>query len=292
MFSHNTIKNLIYQTLKLEIINIEENKLGCDQFVWIISTKSKYFRKIVLKKPKHDAYLLIIREVLACQLFNDIGINTPQILYWDEEYLIETFVSGIHLDDFSFKNSTDIETFYRLGQILKKIHSISANGFGMVKDINLIGDFKSLVSFLDSGFDHELTNIKESGLFTVEEISKIQEYYHREKKTAICDDPVLIHSDFADSNILVTSEKELNIIDFADLSIGHPMQDFAYMYEKYHNTACFSALMDGYGSTDLNLIKFFTFCRLFWLIPLLHSQKDTTNRLNKCISLFISIYST
>ena len=291
MLSHNSIRNLIYDTLKLEITNIDENKLGCDQFIWIISTKSRYHGKLILKKPKHDVCQLIFREVLACQLFNDIGIKVPQILYWDEEFLIETFIEGIHLDECKFKNSTNLDIFYRLGSILKKIHSISASGFGMVKDANLKGVFESLISYLDSGFDLKLQNLKESGLFTIEEMKKIQEYYQQGKKTIICPDSVLLHSDFADSNILITSKKELSLIDFADLSIGHPMQDFAYMYEKYPDTPHFSALLDGYGSTDIYLIKYFTFCRLFWLIPLLHSQNNDKCRLSNCVSLFLSICS-
>jgi len=104
MFSASSIKKLILDKLGLEVLGIQENFQGCDQNVWIITTSNSNNEKIVLKHPKNEVYLRIMREVLACELFQRIAINVPRILYWDNEILIETFIVGQLLDKIKFEN--------------------------------------------------------------------------------------------------------------------------------------------------------------------------------------------
>ena len=72
MLSHEKVKEIIANKLGISAIEIQENDSGVDQYVWIITTSDSIHEKIVLKKPKQERYLLIIREVLACKILKEI----------------------------------------------------------------------------------------------------------------------------------------------------------------------------------------------------------------------------
>ena len=289
MFLASSIKKLILDKLGLEVLGIQENFQGCDQNVWIITTSNSNNEKIVLKHPKNEVYLRIMREVLACELFQRIAINVPRILYWDNEILIETFIVGQLLDKIKFENVSQFEIFLNLGKILHKIHSISAVGFGKIKSMKLIGEFPDQDSYFNQGFLEDMNNLENTGIFSQKQIQNIKDHYENNKKMINKKKSVLLHADFADSNIFLTPMNEITLIDFADLSAGNPMQDFAYMYETYYGTPAFDALMEGYQEGNLPEIEFFAFCRFIWLIPLLWKNKKNHKRVQRILQLFNSM---
>jgi aminoglycoside phosphotransferase (APT) family kinase protein len=290
MLSHKNIKELILDKLDAKVIEIKEDSSGCDQYVWIITTSNPEHRKIVLKKPKNEEYFRIIREVIACKKFHELDILVPTLEYWDEEILIETYIEGTQLDKIDLDINAKNELFFELGKILRKIHNIQTEGFGMVKSKELIGGSSSVID--DSGFLRELRNLEQTKLFSSEDIQSIKTHYETSKKLVRGNKSVLLHADFADSNILITPDQEIALIDFADLSVGNPMQDFAYMYETYNDTKEFQALIEGYQDAEKEEIAFFTFCRFMWLIPLLWKNKKQLERFQKALVLFSSMWDS
>ena len=287
MLSNNNIKELILEKLNAKVVEIKEDTSGYDQYVWIIATSNPKYQKIVLKKPKNESYFRNIREVIACQKFQELDIMVPTVIYWDEEILIETFIEGSHLDQLDLDNNKQNEIFYELGKILRKIHSIPAQGFGKIRSMELVGEVSSLVEYYDSGFLHHLRNLEETKLYSSEDIQNISNHYETKKKLVEGNKSVLLHADYADSNIIISQNQEIALIDFADLSAGNSMQDFAYMYEKYNGT---QALLDGYQDVKLEEIEFFTFCRFLWLIPMKLKENNKSERLQKMLVLFSSMW--
>lgn len=292
MFTSSFIQKLISDKLGLEVLRIQENTQGCDQYVWILTTSSLRNQRIVLKRPKNNIHFRIIREVLGCQLLQEIGLFVPHILYWDNEILIETYITGVQIDQIDFKFVSKFDLFFKLGEILKKIHTIPAKGIGHIKSMELVGEFSNLQDYFKVGFSDELQNLKSTGLFSAIDTQKILDYFETNKNLTKRERSVLLHTDYADSNILYTSNNEIALIDFADLSVGYPMQDFAYMYETYYNTPAFDALMEGYQKVDLSQIEFFAFCRFLWLIPLFWKNKVNLDRLQRILQLFTALWKS
>jgi len=290
MLSNNNIKEIILEKLDAKVVEIKEDTSGYDQYVWIIATSNPKYQKIVLKKPKNESYFRNIREVIACQKFQELDIMVPTVIYWDEEILIETFIEGAQLDQLDLDKNLQNEIFYELGKILRKIHSIPAQGFGKIKSNELVGEVSNLVEYYDSGFLHHLRNLEETKLYSPEDIQNINNYYETKKKQVDVNNSVLLHADYADSNIILTPNQEIALIDFADLSAGNPMQDYAYMYETYNGTQAFQALLDGYQDFKLEEIEFFTFCRFLWLIPMKWKENNESERLQKMLVLFSSMW--
>ena len=290
MFSLTQINKLIYGKFHATIHSIHENTEGYDQFVWIITLDNENLQKIVLKQPKNDSAFRITREVIACQELPKVNVQCPKVLFWNKDYLIETFIPGKMLNDSRLSASEKCKIFTRLGILLKKIHSIHAEGFGLIKTNTIRGEFLQFRKYSNNEFYNEIENLRKTNLFTTEQVEAIQDYYQKQKNRIDDNLSVLLHADFADSNIILLDDHKLTIIDFTDLSTGHPMQDFSYMYEKYFESEFFDAFCRGYGDVDLQQVEFFTFCRFLWLIPMKWREDPNSSRLNRIIQLFKAMW--
>lgn len=74
----------------------------------------------------------------------------------------------------------------------------------------------------------------------------------------------LIHGDYSESNIIATQKEIRAIIDFGDLAVGCPMEDFARMFVSHYGTYKFNSLIEGYGAHDMELIKLYAVALSLW----------------------------
>ncbi len=280
------IKNLVSEKLGVQVLSVEENTLGCDQDVWIVQTPAQ---KVVVKLPKNDKRIRIQREVLACSFLAPKNIIVPTVLYHDNQYLIETFIEGTLGDQWDYSDNSLKSIFTRIGQVLKRMHSVSTEGFGMIKTHELKGEFATQLDYVKPGFYDLLDGFRKTGLISKQEAAQTGHYFEQNILIIRNSDSVLLHADFCLSNLIITPDMNIAVIDFADLTAGNPMIDLAKMYMNHYHDGGFQAFSAGYGPINLPQIEFFAFCWMTWLIPMLYKDPKNTARVNHLLRLFRKI---
>lgn len=281
------IRDIVMEKLSMKVKSITENTKGCDQDVWIIDTDKQ---KIVFKHPKNNNKVRNIREVVACKLLAKKDIIVPEILYYDDQILIETFLNGILVEQIDFTKVPRYDTYFEIGKVLKKIHSVKTKNYGMIMNESLVGEFPTQIDYLESSSGEELKNLEATPFYSQKDIEQIIEYYENHKKVVKNSPSVLLHADFCDSNLVYTPNGEIGVIDFGDLSTGNPMYDITKVFIDHIGDGAFQACSDGYGSTQIEQVKLFATTWLFWLIPALWKSDNAHKRVNRLCQVFDSIW--
>ncbi|MHA1531997.1 MAG: aminoglycoside phosphotransferase family protein [Candidatus Heimdallarchaeota archaeon] len=286
-FTTKKIKEIVWEKLTQKIESLTENTKGWDQDVWVIETDKQ---KVVLKHPKNNNKVRNIRETVACKLLAKKGIIVPQILYVDDEILIETFLDGTLVEQIDFTKVPRYDLFFKVGEALKKIHSIRTTNFGMITDESLVGEFSSQIEYLESSSGEELRNLEETPFYSRKDVNQAMEYFESNKSILKSSSSVLLHADCCDSNLIYTPEGEISLIDFGDLSTGNPMYDITKVYIDHIGDGGFQACIDGYGTINFEQVKLFAVTWLLWLIPMLWKRNDAHNRVKRLCRVFESIW--
>ena len=66
-----------------------------------------------------------------------------------------------------------------------------------------------------------------------------------ERRSKTC----LLHGDYSEDNVIATNEQVVGVIDFGDLAVGSPMEDFSRMYINHYGTKKFEKILEGYGKS-------------------------------------------
>ncbi len=246
------IIDLFEQKLNLKVLSVKDKSKGVDQEVKIVKTSTGNF---VLKIPEDKKK--IANEILGCEMVSETGISVPKVIFHNENLLVETAIEGTDLGDVEITP----EIYLELGKLLKKIHSVKINGFGEIKDGK--GIFESQVQNVESFFFDDL---KKFGKEYPDKIESVKKYYEAKKEIMKNSEPVLLHGDIADNNIMISDQYISGIIDFGDLSAGPAMQDFAFMYIGHYGKKQFEYLLEGYGEHNLEEIEFYAFVWMTWLL--------------------------
>ncbi len=286
-FTNKKLKEIVWEKLSLKVKTISVNSKGWDQDVWIIETDKQ---KIVFKHPKNNNKVRNTREVIACELLAKKGIIVPQILYVDDQILIETFLDGPLLEQIDFTKVHRYEVFFKIGEVLKRIHSIKTTNFGMIKDETLVGEFSTQIEYLESGSGEELLKLEKTPMYSRKDVEQVMHYFESNKSVVKNSPSVLLHADFCDSNLVYTPEGEIGVIDFGDLSAGNPMYDVTKVYIDHIGDGDFQACIDGYGVIQLEQVKLFALIWLTWLIPMLWERNNEHDRVKRLCKVFESIW--
>ncbi|NHJ48719.1 MAG: aminoglycoside phosphotransferase family protein [Asgard group archaeon] len=286
-FTAKKIKEIVWEKLSLKMESLSEDTNGVDQYVWIIETNKQ---KIVLKYPKNNNKVRNAREAIACKLLAKKGIIVPQILYMDDQILIETYLEGTLVDQVDFSKIHRYELYFKAGEVLKKIHSINTTNFGMAIDEALVGEFSTQLDYLQVGSSDALISLEEMPLYSRKDVEQVSQYFESHKSVVENSPSVLLHMDYCDSNLIYTPDGEIGVIDFADLSTGNPMMDVAKMYLDHIGDGAFQACIDGYGTIQLEQVKLFALGWLTWLIPALWKSNDSHERVKRLSKVYESIW--
>ncbi len=286
-FTTKKIKEIVWEKLTQKIESLTENTKGWDQDVWVIETDKQ---KVVLKHPKNNNKVRNVRETVACKLLAKKGIIVPQILYVDDEILIETFLEGTLVEQIDFTKVPRYDLYFKAGEALKKIHSIRTTNFGMITDESLVGEFSSQIEYLESSSGEELRNLEETPFYSRKDVNQAMEYFESNKSILKNSSSVLLHADCCDSNLIYTPEGEIGLIDFGDLSTGNPMYDITKVYIDHIGDGGFQACIDGYGTINFEQVKLFAVTWLLWLIPMLWKSKISPARVKRLCRVFESIW--
>ncbi|MHA1441913.1 MAG: aminoglycoside phosphotransferase family protein [Candidatus Heimdallarchaeota archaeon] len=285
-FTNKKIKEIIWEKLSLKVKTITRNTRGWEQDAWIIETDKQ---KIVLKHPKDNSKVKNIHAI-AYKLLAKRGFIVPQILYIDDQILIETFLDGTYVEEIDFSKVPRYEVYFKIGEVFKKIHSIKTTNFGFITDDTLVGKFSTQIEFLQSGLSDELLKLEKTQIYSRKDIEQVMEYFESNKSVVKNSPSVLLHSDYCGSNLVYTPDGEIGVIDFTELSAGNPMFDVTKVYTEHIGDGAFQAFNDGYGTIHLEQMKLFAIRYLIWQIPALWKRNDAHDRVKRICKVFESIW--
>lgn len=283
----NEIAELFKDKLDEDVISISDRTKGYDQEVKIIQTKNDRF---VLKTPHYEKDK-ILKEIVGIKYCAEKNIPVPEVLYSDENTLIETCLEGKDLDGIEASEDTFEHIFLELGRLMSSMHSIQATGYGDVNNEDLIGRFSNQQDAIEPNFYNDLEQLKETGHYSNESLEKIKQFYERNKHFLQTEESVFLHSDIYDPNIVVNNGKISGIIDFGDLSAGPAMKDFALLYINHHDDYKFTKVLEGYGEHSMEEIRFYAFLWLCWKTAFKITRQEFDARFLRQKKLFENIWS-
>ncbi len=196
---------------------------GVSSLVSILSVEDK---KFILKIP-----LSIIdsrQEGSFLMAWEKIGIKVPRVIeegsIGDHYYIIMEYVNALTLSKtYNIDELLENNIYTKLGEMLKKMHSVKAKGYGMV--VNNTGEFKNFSAWIEnSKITDKINYVKEHGLLQDEHgsideaISLIISRIENEEES------VYGHNDFHIGNLFST--EPFTVFDPIPL-FCHPYSDVA-----------------------------------------------------------------
>jgi len=281
------IAQIFQDELNQQVISVIDKSKGVDQEVKIIQTKSN---KFVIKIPYKEKDK-VLKEIVATKLCSEKGIPVPKIIYSTNEFLIETCIDGVDLDDLKTSKKNYEQIYFQIGKLTKIIHSIKGKNFGSVNQNKLIGNYNSQKKAHLKRILAEIKRLENLNYYSKEKIKKIKKYFKTNETILNTKQSVLLHSDITDSNIIVKNNKVTGIIDFGDLSVGPAMQDFTFMYIDHFGDYKFKKLLEGYAENNFKEIEFYAFCTICWLISSKIEREEFDKKFKHMKKIFENIWN-
>ncbi|MFH1211860.1 MAG: aminoglycoside phosphotransferase family protein [Candidatus Woesearchaeota archaeon] len=281
------ITRIFKKELNTKASSIIDKSKGVNQEVKIVETDSG---KFVIKVP-HNEKDKILKEVIGTKLCSKKSVPVPEIIFFNETMLIETYIEGADLDDLKTSKKNFEQIYLEIGKLIRKMHSIAGTGFGSVNSNKLIGRFKTQKESNESWVFKEIERLEKTKHYPEEDLNRIKKFYNENKHILRTRKSVLLHSDITDSNIVIKNNKVSAFIDFGDLSAGPAMQDFAFIYIDHFGDYKFEKLLEGYGKHNIEEIRFYAFCWMIWLLASKIEKKEFDKKFRRMKTLFHNIWN-
>lgn len=269
-------------------VRIEFAQKGVSSIVAIIDSSSGKWVLKIHRSKKHSA-----GEGLFFNVWERAGVTVPHILGTGEinglPYTLMNFVNAPTLDTaYSPEELLDQGFFNEMGKILRRMHSIDADGYGSVVDEK--PEFETVEGWLESeDMNKRFDYIKEQGLLNGLE-DTLQKSIEVIKKHAKNNPSTYCHTDFLPANMFATNP--ITIFD------GIPKFNSGY-YDlgriKFQQIAdnnaseSFEQLLKGYfveKECDEELLMAYTFLAFCMKARYWH-QTNRVDRLEKARQYFI-----
>jgi len=204
--------------------------LGSENTIYIVD------KKFVVRFPQDKgAYMRSMYEkYILPQLKNTKGIDTPHLLdenNGDPPYIVTSFVSGKHLSADEVRSLPEEKQNYFAKKLARFTYSMHTS-FDIDKELMMRKDLELdkpgtskpwSASFKDNIFDYTLPDEKQN---------KIAKKYYADW-LARCDTrpTVVVHNDLLQDNMMFDDGNNLSgVIDFGDVNVGVPEQEFQQLY--------------------------------------------------------------
>ena len=265
----------IEQIIKEQIEEIKNYTIGCDQYVYLLKTKSKNY---IIKIPKTEI-IKLENEVNAIKYLEKLSIPIPKIIFKNNSFLIETCLEGELMTE-----NLPMNIYQELGSTINKIHSIHLKGFGEI--INGKGKYETELEYLLTWFEPNNPSYKNNDLLKNFDFPKI---YNKYKDIIKCDNPSFLHGDITFKNALVNNNHISGIIDFGDCVSGAVEYDLALFYYMINDENIWKNFMDGYKD-KINETKFNAYAAFIatWIIMEFYDPKEK-NKYDKIINIIKSL---
>ena len=160
------------------------------------------------------------------------------------------------------------ELVYEMGKTMARLHRIKVNGFGPfdteeAKKGNLVGRFNSLNDSMNAGLEENLNRLVQYEILTKEVADKMKTLFENNPLLDSCE-PVLVHNDFADWNLLTDGKTVTGVIDWDECVGGHPIQEIA-CWSTFFDPKRIEPFLKGYYSETKKPDNFDELFQLFRL---------------------------
>lgn len=200
-------------------------------------------------------------EVTAANLVlnNKIRCAKPVIVQYSNsnsvqdnlDFILFEMIPGDNMKFHIAKNPDDEKMLVNAaGSLMANIHSINVDGYGFF-DNKIAGERNVLIGIHDSYRDHCLAGL-DSNLKTIVEGQYIDQKQANNISQLLessdlidCEQPVLIHNDLADWNIMLDDKNNCYAIDWDECHGGDPIADIA-CWSLFFPQNRLSMLIDGY----------------------------------------------
>ncbi len=148
--------------------------------------------------------------------------------YFENGFMVQEYIEGDMVQNLVGSKTSYKEFYSELGSIVKKVHSITINNYGSIK--NGVGEHEVLTDYLA----HYLDEYSQRVLRIPEDIGfdfkHIRTFFLKEVKELGILPPVLNHGDLSPNNVMVSqNDNQLYIIDWDDAMSHVWLYDFAMM---------------------------------------------------------------
>lgn len=250
-------------------VGIEFAHKGVSSLITIIDTPTN---KLVLKIPRSKE--LSAGEGLFFTVWEKAGVSVPHVLETGEihglPYTLMNFVDAPTIDvAYSQEERLDKRMFVEMGQTLRLMHSVSAEGYGSV--VNGRPEFETVEEWLESDdmkrrLDYSLEHNLLEGLGDM--LEKSLEIIKRNAKTNVS---TYCHADFGPANMFATNPitifdsnpkfnsgyYDLGRIQFGQIAAGNTTEAFNQLRSGYFaDTECDDKLLMAF--------TFLAFCMKAW----------------------------
>lgn len=208
---------------------------------------SSYALKIFSDKGDGQYYT----NTIFNQLARENKISTPRIIHASDDcnlipapWILWEWFQGKPLCGFQ-SDAEKRSAAVKAGQLLRRLHEISVNGFGQPKPNGAWSEsnVKGIINF----FVNRINNLTEKGgvVFSKEEILDIISVVDDKKLTSF-NKPCLLHGDITGGNVLVAESGDVSFIDPGEIIAGDPMSDLGYSQTTRLSSAFREGLWAGY----------------------------------------------
>ena len=123
------------------------------------------------------------------------------------------------------------ELVFEMGKTMARLHNIKVNGFGPfnneeAKNNKLVGIFNTLHDSINAGLEENLDRLVKYNILSSDVSDRIKVLFENNPLLEYTE-PVLIHNDFADWNLLTDGHTVCGVIDWDECVGGHPIQEIA-----------------------------------------------------------------
>lgn len=197
--------------------DFEISELGWEQHVLIDHSKN-----LVYRYPRHlKAEHKLKNEVGILKILNKIKFNVdiPILLKHTDSYTVYKYIPGEVLTSDLINNLSD----HRIQQIGKALGEFLATLHSVPKSILQQKFYKQTISLIDYYRDH----LKDSEI--LRQNRKIDKFLQEISKNYI---ELVVHGDLHGKNMVINpkTKKLVGIIDFSELEVGDPHQDFRKIF--------------------------------------------------------------
>jgi len=205
------------------------------------------------------------KERWALEQCAALGVPVPDMLLVksiDDEsgplqICVESKIPGVSLQEVrkSREDKSDPELadmLRELGRLLKKVHSVPTNGFGML-DAEGNGKFASVAELVARDDHVNREKILEMLADRPVEIGMIKASYEILDREAAAYGDVsshLIHNDLSPEHVLIDDGRISGLIDFESACGADPIQEFSLWSLKFDKQYPLRHILEGYGGGD------------------------------------------
>jgi|GEM_PF-1917127 len=299
------IRKILKEELNAQVLKIKATSGGYSHHMYELEIDKEPFSLLIRfsnnsEKKERD----LRKEVFVLKKLSEAGIPVPKIHIFrkneskdESDYMLIEKISGIRLDTIweNLTNDEKISITTKVGQLMKKIHSIRLEKFGYLEEDGKI-DSDDSFKFKTAGKQKEYSPfLRELFKQSFKDMARLASYKHIKEKSILkfinfiienkakidySEEPILIHGDMALGHIFVEKIKnEYQITGLIDVEFAEPSSpeyDFIKLHRKgfFDNPELKEALKQGYGEINEKAVCIHRIMRDFAFAQVLFESGD------------------